>query len=28
MEPMGKSSSAGGDMLARTEKFGEPDLAV
>jgi len=28
MEPLGKSSSAGGDMLARDEKFGEPELAA
>jgi len=28
MEPLGKSSSAGGDMLARNEKFGEPELAA
>jgi len=28
MGPLGKSSSAGGDMLARDEKFGEPELAA
>jgi len=28
MEPLGKSSPAGGDMLARNEKFGEPELAA
>jgi len=28
MEPLGKPSSAGGDMLARNEKFGVPELAA